>query len=77
MTRMVGRLGLKPRILMLTSGFFRMLKIRDSTMARICPVTVAMAAPLMPRAGKPQRPNIMTGSRMILVMAPAPWEYIL
>ena len=36
-----------------------------------CPITVAIAAPRMPRRGKPSRPKIMMGSRMMLVSAPA------
>lgn len=43
-------------------------------MAVCCPITVATAAPLTPMAGKPNRPKIIMGSRMMLVMAPSAWS---
>lgn len=39
----------------------------------ICPVTVAMAAPATPSAGKPNSPKIMMGSSTMLMAAPASW----
>ena len=36
----------------------------------ICPITVAKAAPLIPIAGAPNKPNIKIGSRIKFVKAP-------
>ena len=36
-------------------------------------MTVAMAAPATPMAGKPNHPWIRMGSRMMLTMAPSDW----
>lgn len=38
--------------------------------ARICPATVAAAAPAMPILGKPSRPKMRMGSKMMLNTAP-------
>ena len=40
-------------------------------------MTVATAAPVTPIFGKPIRPKIRIGSRMIFVIAPHNWEVIL
>ena len=40
-------------------------------------MTVAMAAPAMPMAGRPNQPKINTGSRRMFVMAPVAWVIIL
>ena len=74
---MMRKSGEKPFMLMETSVFFHILKIRDRIMAKICPITVAMAAPRIPMAGQPKSPKIMIGSRIMLVTAPIPWENIL
>ena len=36
----------------------------------ICPSTVAIAAPLTPKAGTPNNPKINIGSSIILITAP-------
>ena len=41
--------------------------------AIICPVTVARAAPATSILGKPKRPKIMIGSRIIFRIAPRSW----
>ena len=41
------------------------------------PSTVAAAAPATPIFGKPKRPKIIIGSKMMLMTAPAAWEIIL
>ena len=50
---------------------FLCLFMKKATMAAmIWPPTVAQAAPAMPSAGKPMRPKIKMGSKMIFSMAP-------
>ena len=44
--------------------------------ALICPITVAMAAPATPSAGKPSNPKIRIGSSIILTTQPAMRRYI-
>ena len=70
---MMVRLGRKPRTDRWRSGFFFKLKNRPRIAATICPVTVASAAPATSILGKPNRPKIMMGSRMMLMMAPVAW----
>ena len=55
---------------MLTSLFKKRLKIMPSTAETIWEKTVAIAAPLMPMAGKPNLPKIRIGSSTMLVTAP-------
>ena len=47
--------------------------IRPMTAAVICPMTVAAAAPATSIRGKPNRPKIRIGSRMMLMTAPMSW----
>ena len=65
--------GRKPRKPILMSRLILTLKKMARTAATIWPNTVAAAAPATPISGKPNRPKIMIGSKMILRMAPVPW----
>ena len=58
------------------SEFFHKFHKNASNPATICPVTVAMAAPLIPIFGIPHNPKISIGSRIILITAPVVWEII-
>ena len=62
--------GRNPRQTTLSSWFFSWLSTKPSSMPPIWPITVAAAAPATPICGKPSRPKIMIGSRMMLMTAP-------
>ena len=70
MSRQSGR---KPRMRRVMSLFFFTLKYTASDMPQIWPMTVAMAAPATPMSNT----KMNTGSRMMLMMAPRPWVYML
>ena len=59
-----------------TSLFFPKCSAMATIMDTTCPITVAQAAPDMPSAGKPKSPNIITGSKTILVSAPQTWAIV-
>ena len=56
--------------------FFCVMMI-PSSMATICPATVATAAPFTPIAGIWNIPKMKIGSRMMFTMAPMPWIIML
>ena len=53
-----------------SSGFFFWFSTNPIPADTNWPITVAIAAPLTPIRGKPSRPKIMMGSRIMLVRAP-------
>ena len=55
------------------SWFLTWLMATPSAAPHHWPMTVASAAPATPMAGKPSRPKIMMGSKIILMTAPAIW----
>ena len=76
MLRMVRHSGRKPAGRRRTSWFLMWLMTMPVTMPHHWPMTVASAAPATPMAGKPRRPKIMMGSRMIFTTAPVIWLII-
>ena len=59
---------------MRTDRCFVFTSMKATRAATICPSTVAVAAPRTPMAGKGPTPNISSGSKMMLKMAPVAWE---
>ena len=59
------------------SGLNFRFMIRPSVPAIVWPRTVAYAAPATPSFGKPNRPKIMIGSKMMLMTAPVVWLIML
>ena len=56
-----------------TSGLNFRLKMMTMMPDTHWPITVAMAAPAMPMAGRPNHPWMRMGSRMMLMIAPMDW----
>ena len=65
-----GRMYFSPSC---TSGLKRRLKNRHIPAAIHWPITVAMAAPATPMAGRPSQPWMKMGSRIMLITAPMDW----
>ena len=73
MPPMMGALGRRFFSWKWTSVFFRRLNVRANSAPQIWPMTVARAAPATSIRGKPNRPKMRMGSRMMLMMAPVAW----
>ena len=74
MEKMLFRISKEGRIERKRSRMFFSLTvsmIRATSAAKICPRTVATAAPVTPSLGKGPMPKIKSGSKMILKIAPA------
>ena len=66
-----GKTTLAKVIANTTSAEF--LQINATSAPTHCPITVAKAAPVTPILGKPIRPKIRIGSKMMLMTAPVVW----
>ena len=74
---MMGPLGrMSSRVMVISSFFFRLYQTPMAVPTSWL-MTVAMAAPLTPRAGKGPRPKISRGSRMMFSTAPTTWMTML